>query len=380
MGKVQLFDLSNIDSLAWPENEDGRSAKAFLEPMIKQGTGHFVDNVQTQMHVLAINNLVLPLTVNEDNYSNSYVCSPYGHYILYGLEYVSGLRNILLRSSLSLMLKGMGRIFKLGKINKVVIVNNCIFSTDLYPQITEDEILAITNFLQERFPQHSILFRSIQKYTGNEIHDFLEKSQYDFIASRQVFFIRPENEAAFSSRAFKSDLKLMRESQYHEVPKEDIVNEEYARILELYTEVYKDKHSKLNPQFNNNFIKLMMNSNFPYLKAIGKDGHMDAIAGYICRNGVMVAPFLGYDTSVDKKEKLYRLTCTMLTLEAKKRDLVFNLSAGASFYKKIRKAEGILECIAVYHRHLPFYRRFPWIVLRLVANTIGISIIQNYDK
>jgi hypothetical protein len=380
MGKVQLFDRSNIDSLDWPETEDGRSAKAFLEPMINQGTKHFVDNVQTQMHILTINNLVLPLTVNEDNYSNSYVCSPYGHYILYGLEYVSGLKNILSRTSLSLMLKGMGKIFKMGKINKVVIVNNWLFSTDLYPQITEDEIVTITIFLQERFPQHSILFRSIEKYTGKEIYDALEKCKFSFIASRQVFFIRPEYEASFSSRAFKSDLKLLRESQYHEVQKEDIVNGDYARILELYTEVYKDKHSKLNPQFNNNFIQLMMNSSFPYLKAIVKDEHIDAIAGYICRNGVMVAPFLGYDTSVDKKEKLYRLASTTLTLEAKKRNLVFNLSAGASFYKTIRKAEGVLECVAVYHRHLPFYRKFPWIVLRFVANTIGISIIQNYDK
>lgn len=380
MDTVQLFDKSNIDSLVWPETEEGRQARSLLKPMVKQGPNHFVDNINTQLCVLSINNTVMPLTINDNNYTNSYVCSPYGHYILYGLEYVSSLRNFFLRIPLTLLLKTMGKIFKSGNINKVVIVNNWLFSTDLYPKLTEKEICSIQNYLLHHFPDHAILFRSIHKYNGNFLYDSLKKNRFQFIASRQIFFLKPEDEAAFTSRAFKSDLKLLRESSYCEVPEPQILNGEASRIKELYTKIYQDRHSTMNPQFNQNFINLMIENRFPHLIAMQKEGRIDAVAAYLYLNGVMLAPFLGYDTSVDKMEKLYRLTCTILALEAKKRGLIFNLSAGASFYKSIRKAEGILECLAVYHRHLSFSRRIPWIVLRCVANTIGVPIIRNYDK
>lgn len=377
INEVRLYDEANIDTLPWPDTEDARWIGPFLEHLVKNGIHHYVDNIETKMMILTVNDLILPITVNEGEYSNSYVCSPYGHYILYGLEYIQTMQNRVLKGLLTPLLKALGKIFQSCSLNKVVTINNWPFSTNLYPPMSEDEIVAIKNEMQKRYPQHAILFRSIHEYNGSGIYQALQRCSFNLIATRKIFFIPHENEEVFASRAFKSDLKLLRESNYTEV--EETSREDSERIQTLYTKIYCDRHSDLNPQFNKRFISLVIDCHFPYMKVLQKDGRIDAVAGYFYRNGEMFAPFLGYDASM-QSAKLYRLTCTVLTLEAKKRNLAFNLSAGAAFYKTIRKAEGALEWLAVYHKHLPFFRRFPWLLLRCIVNTIGIPVIRNYDK
>lgn len=379
MSNVHLYDVTDVDSIPWQETPEGHLARGFLEPMIRHGVHHFIDNVKTKMMVLVVDGIIMPLTVNDGEYGNSFVCSPYGHYILYGLQHVSTMDNIFLRNSLSLLLKTVGAVLKNGNINKVVIVNNWLFATDLYPTLSEEQVTAIRDYLLKRFPEHAILFRSIHTFKDNTLYQALQKNHFDFIASRQIFLIGPNDSAAFTARAFKSDLKLMHESNYEEVPETRLINGDADRIKDLYAQIYQGKHSDLNPQFNCRFVNLMIDNKFPHLIALRKEGKIDAVAGYICLNGVMVCPFLGYDTTVESA-KLYRLTCTALTLEAKKRGMLFNLSAGASFYKTIRKAAGILERFAVYDRHLPIKRRLPWNLLRWMANTIGLPFIRNYDK
>src|SRR5688572_14191534 len=84
--RVCLFDQTNIDQLPWPENEDGEYAKRSLTPLIKNGISYYVDNIDTIMIALTIDDIVLPITINNREYTNSYVCSPYAHYILYAYE------------------------------------------------------------------------------------------------------------------------------------------------------------------------------------------------------------------------------------------------------------------------------------------------------
>lgn len=85
---ISLYNASNIDSLSWPNNPEGEYAQKFLMPLIKNGVHHYIENVETNLHILKIGDLILPITINDAEYQNSYVCSPYTQYISSGLNYL----------------------------------------------------------------------------------------------------------------------------------------------------------------------------------------------------------------------------------------------------------------------------------------------------
>lgn len=378
--RLKLFDARQIDQLPWPNTPDGHYARKFLYPLIKNGVKHYIDNVDTTLYALLIDDLVLPVTVNDTQYDNSYVCSPYGHYIGYALDSIDNMKSSLIRRPLKAAVKTMARLFRFGKLNQVVIVNNWLFSTNLYPKISQEQVSAIRQFLQKHFPEHAILFRSIHTYGNAELYGVFEKNRFDMIASRQVFFMNAADESIFQSRILKSDFSLLKKSQYEVVENEQLSDEIVPMLTELYRSVYLGKHSKLNPQLNQNFMKLTIDNRILHLKALRKNGRIDGVAGYFSRGNTMTSPFLGYDTTQPKESSLYRLTSTLLTQEAREKKMLFNLSSGASFPKKIRKGIPTLEYNAVYHGHLSIARRLPWYFLKGVMNSVGKVFMKSYDE
>ena len=110
-----------------------------------------------------------------------------------------------------------------------------------------------------------------------------------------------------------------------------------------------------------------------------KDGQVDALMGYFTRNGVMTSPLFGYDTEKPQSTGLYRMIATLLALEAKDKQHLLNHSAGAGSFKKLRRAEEVIEYMAVYNKHLSFFRRIPWAILRRTMNSIGVPFMKHYQ-
>lgn len=379
-GRVRLFDVTDIDTLPWPNTEETTKTKGFLIPLIKNGVQHYIENVDSQVMALLVDDFVLPLTVNNNTYQNSYVCSPYCHYVTYAQESVRALNKQWLNIPLQGLLWGLGKILRACSFNKVIIVNNWPFSTNLHPNLSKEQIIAIKETIQKQFPQHAILFRSINTFKEKDLFSALNLGGFNLIASRQVFFLNAKKDGIFNSRIFKSDFKLFEESSYEVLRGSEIPPEDIQRLTELYRGLYVDKHSHLNPQLNEQFFTLALSCPFFKLLALRKDGCIDAMAGYFSFDDVMTSPMVGYDISRSRDDKLYRLTSTMLNMEAKKNKMLFNLSSGASFFKKIRRGEGALEYTAVYHKHLPLKRRMPWLILKVVIDLIGIPFMKYYDR
>lgn len=135
---IKIYDKTNINELYFPLSEDGQYAKKFLVPCIKNSASFYIDNVQTDLKILSIDNLVLPITINNKEYNNSYVVSPYTHYVTYSKEELKELKNPLLEVILKSILSILGIFLRTTKINKVVQVNNWLLSTNLYVDLTED--------------------------------------------------------------------------------------------------------------------------------------------------------------------------------------------------------------------------------------------------
>ena len=81
-----------------------------------------IENVKTQYRVLYINEeLFFPLTINDTEWDNSFVCSPYSAYAEYTKEEVKWtIKNVALRFFLIFVIKGISGWLKRGKLNKNV--------------------------------------------------------------------------------------------------------------------------------------------------------------------------------------------------------------------------------------------------------------------
>lgn len=366
---VRLYDSHNIKALPWPHSSEADYAKKFLLPLMSNGLPHYAGNIHIEMMTLTVNEHIIPLTINHATHLNSFVCSAYGHYVTCAKEALAFFKPTFVQKPLQLVVSGMGNVLK--TIDRAVFVNNWLFSTDLHGPINQKEVAAIKETLIEKFPGHAIIFRSIHTYENSDLYHALKKEGFDLIASRQIFFFQGKNEEAFRSRIFKSDLKIIREMDYEIITNKEITPTDIPRLAQLYHFVYTDKHSQQNPQWNEEFIRLAIEQGILEILAIRKNGQIDAVAGFYCRNGVLISPFLGHDTTQSQENKLYRIISTLLYLEARKRKMILHLSSGATFYKKIRKAENVMEYMAVYRKHLPIRRQIPWKLLKGVANALG---------
>ncbi len=338
-------------------------------PFLKNGTSSYIDNVETRMMALLIDDIVLPVTVNFADYNNSYVCSPYGHYVGYCHDQLSGKRKKLFAP----LIDSYGSFYKLGKLNRVVMVNNWLYSTNLYPNLDAKQIQEIKEFLVKKFPHHAIVFRSINDYELLELKEILREHKFHLVPSRIVYFTKADSDSAFKSRMFKSDLSILKNSTY-EISSLEI--EDAARAAELYHKLNIEKHSKLNPQFNSQFIKMAIENNFLSFKGLRRDGRLDAVVGYYSTDKVMTSPLFGYDTDLPGELGLYRQLSTILLQEAKEAGKLLHQSSGAGDFKKLRRAESAVEYNAVYTKHLPFYQKASWSFLNKIMNTVGLSAMR----
>lgn len=374
---ISLYDETNIDCCPWPKNQDGEYGKKYLKPLIAEGVQHYISNVNVSMAVIIVKDYVLPITINQAHQSDSFICSPYSQYVSCTSVITDRIKNRFLKSSLKAILKIYSGFMKLGQIDKVIMVNNWLFTTSLHPSIDENTIKLVNDFLKNRFPEHAIVFRSVIEKTCSDCYNALLKNGYHLIANKYVYITDGSNEDVFKTRIFKSDLKFIKESGLKCMSINPMDEVDINSLQKLYNELYIKKHSKHSPEYTSRFLKLSKESGLLNLMAVSEDNQIEGVAGFFCREGQMVSPFFGYDP-IKSEKGLYRYLSVQLLLEAKKNKLLFNQSAGGSFFKSVRRAHGNMEYTAVYEKHLPLARRIPWKVLSILSNTVGQRYMKRY--
>ncbi len=379
--QVNLYNCNNIDCLLWSDSEVSNLTQAYWIPMMKAGSTNFIKNVDTQMFVLTIDDLVLPVTVNDRELANSYVCSPYNHYVTYTKEELITLKNPVLEKVLAIIINCLGMLTIWGEINRVVIVHNLLLSTNLYPELSTLQITEITEYLKNNFPNHAIIFRSINTFINDDLFNAFQANHYNLIGSRQVYLFNPHDKSLMTGKMrsrLKQDTNLIKKSGYEVVDKSQLTSDDIPRIVELYNFLYLDKYSFNNPQFNEKFIELVFKNYAWQFKVLKKEGKIDGVVGFYEVNGIMTTPILGYDTGLPQVLGLYRMLSALLTIEATEKGIILHQSSGAAEFKRFRGFVGNIEYSAVFHRHLSLQRRLIWWLLELLVNQVAVPMMQKY--
>lgn len=352
----------------------------WLHAFRHENPSKFIDNIQTDFQIVRVNKTILPLSVNHNEYQNSYVVSPYTAFIAYSFEEVRKISNRFVRLFLRTLIRLFDKLFKAFKVNRVVMINNWLLSTNLYPALQEQEIKKIISKLTRRYPKHALVFRSLNDYSNAHLIFTLKEQGCILSASRQVYIFDPAHNDYLKKNNCKHDLRLLKKSLYSIEGHDEISENDYQRIVELYNMLYLEKYSVHNPQFNYEFIKLAHQKKSLMMMGFrNSDGTLDGIVGYFKVGNVITAPLVGYDTSLPKERGLYRLLMIYLLKKTKDENLILNLSSGASGFKKLRGGEPHMEYSGIYINHLPIYIRFFWRWIQFLTNYIAEPILKKYE-
>lgn len=379
---VKLYDAESVHQLQWPETEMARRLKGYWLALMQAGAKTYISNVRTRLYALQVDDRVLPVTVNDAEHENSYVCSFYAHYITYATYELACLEMPIIEKLLAALLWNIGHVLKWVQINKVVIVNNWLLSTNLYPELTDTQVRAITQCLVKAFPEHAIAFRSINAFTTSKLMAGLQQQGYRMVGSRQVYLYDPNNgrlpqkRAARARKNISRDLSLLQASGYELISFTHLSGTDAAKMAALYGALYLQRYCDNNPQFNGRFMALAQRCRFLEVMALQKDGQIDGVVGFYELNGIMTAPVLGYDTNLPKDLGLYRILSSSLVRVATQRHLISHKSSGVANFKRNRGFTGWIEYSAIFDRHLPIHRRSGWWLLKTVVDHVAIPLMK----
>ncbi|UQZ81289.1 hypothetical protein SK3146_00445 [Paenibacillus konkukensis] len=375
---VELYDRHSAQQIPFPPTAEGRRAADLLLPWLERSASHYIANVTTDLYVLRLGDMLLPVTVNSGQYENSYVCSPYTHYVTYAKEELYKLNRPSLESMLSLLLGGVGLLLKAGRLNQAVQVNNGLLSTNLYPAQASALLPEGLRLLRTAFPEHAILFRSLTPGLNESWIRSLREERFRFVPSRQVYVFRPPN--AKARWLIKRDRQLLAKNGYAVVTCDELSAEDIPRLKSLYDMLYLEKHSRCNPWFTEAFFAQALQSGTLRLHALRhqETGRLDAVLGFYGIDGVMTTPVFGYDTSLTKELGLYRMLSAVLIGLSEQLGLQLHESSGAAEFKRNRGAAADIEYSAVFDAHLPWSRRAGWIALDRLLNRIGVPLMRKW--
>lgn len=375
---VELYDSSSCHHIRFPDTKAGRQAAHWLVSWMEHSPTRYIANVKTSLYVLRLGDDLLPVTVNSQEYENSYVCSPYTHYVTYAKQELYKLKLPWLESFLSRLLDGIGVLLKASRMNQVVHVNNSLLSTNLYPAQASSLLPEGLRLLRAQFPEHTIIFRSLVPSMNEPWIEALRREKFRLVPSRQVYLFEPPN--AKARWLIKRDRQLIDKHGYEVVCSDQLIFSDIPRLKSLYDMLYLDKHSRCNPWFTEDFFLQALELGTLQLYALrnASSRSLDAVLGYYVKDGVMTTPVFGYDTSLPQELGLYRMLSAVLIGISEQNGWKLHESSGAAEFKRNRGAVGDIEYSAVLDAHLPWQRRISWMVLERLLNRIGVPLMRKW--
>ena len=375
-----FYDANNIHTIDWPNTEWGQKCRDYFVPMILNGSKQYVSNADVPISILKIDDIVLPIVEAVDGRGNSYVCSPMSNYIYYPREEVEKIDSKMLRMSILAALKLLRGYFHQAKIEKVVYVNNWLLSTNFYPDLSINTIQDVIEAVKKRYPNRAIVFRSLNGILdGGRLMEILKESGCRSVLSRQIYFYDSADRPVDKIKQFKIDRNLVKKCGYRLIRDNELMPFGMQKIRKLYDQLYLDKYSKQNPQFSSEYLSNAFKSGLLKFFGFEKGGELDAAMAYFSMGTLNTAPVLGYETALPQNVGLYRMLSYQMAKDVEQKGGIEHRSAGVGKFKKARGAKATMEYAMIFHRHLPLWRRLPWLMLEKLSKYIAEPILRRYE-
>jgi hypothetical protein len=357
-----------------------RIAADYVAAFARDGSRAYIGNLDTSVGLRDWGGNALPITVNHGEPGETFVCSPRIGYIEYPIEELAHFPNRAIVPPLRGLIRGVGAILSLCDVDRIVHINNWMMSTNLPVRLDPLLVRSQTVSLVADYPAHLLAMRSLSRRHSAELMDSLEAAGWALLPSRQVFLIDDVARDSLPRRDTRRDDALWQRGDFAFEELDEISAADADRIVGLYDMLYLEKYSRLNPAYTARFVALTHDIGMiRYLVLRDRDGVIQAFGGMHRSGEHATMPLLGYNTGMDRALGLYRLAFHAGTLFAARHKLLFNMSSGATAFKRNRGARAEMEFTAFHLRHLPRSRRYPFEFLRMVARHVGMPMLRKYQ-
>lgn len=361
-----------------PENFNAQ-VDAFLGIHQSRQSESFIANVKTRVDAVTAGGVRLPVTINEIESDQAWVCSPYATYHHYALEEASRLRHPLLSVPLKTLIHGIGLPLRHSGIDRAVILNNWLVSTNSYPDLHDVDLDQAITEAMDRWPDHALWFRSLN---GTHHADWLQalvRRGGVLLPSRQVYLFEDIPALTKRHRDLKRDLELLRkETGVTSTPLQQS-HDAYTRAIALYDALYIRKYTSLNPQYRASLLRAWHHAGLLHLHGLRDEhGVLQGVVGMLRVGNLLTSPIVGYNTALPQKLGLYRRLAARVLHEAAVHGDLVNLSAGVPHFKRQRGGQPAIEYSVALIDHLPRARRQAIQVLGRVLRGIGVPVMRKF--
>ncbi len=354
-------------------------ADAFLDVHQSQPSTAFIANVRTHVDAVRAGGVRLPVTINDDEPDQAWICSPYTTYCRYALEEVDRFGHPLLSAPLRLLIHGAGALLRRSRIDRAVTLNHWLVSTNSYPCLHDVDLDQALDEAKNRWPDHALWFRSLNTVHHADWLHALTRRGGVLLPSRQVYLFDDVPALAQRHRDLKRDLALLRNGDGLTcIPLEDN-DADHERAAELYHELYIRKYSPLNPQYRSDLLRAWSRAGLLHLLGLRDErGMLQGVVGMLRMGNLLTSPIVGYSTAQPQKLGLYRRLAACVLHEAAEHGDLVNLSAGVAHFKRQRGGRPAIEYSVALIDHLPSARRHASRALGGVLRGVGVPLMRSF--
>lgn len=373
---IELLDGEAVLRLPLQPETWAELARRHVVAMQRNGTSHYIENVEADFSLLRVDEQLLPVVVTlcdaPDDRSKpaAAVASERAHYAAYTREELAKRHLELPGWLLGLGFRPLEAAMALGELDRVVYVNNWLLTTNPVARYTRGQLSAVVDCLSTKYPKSAIVFRGLLPRLHPDQCRLFEQTGFRMVRHRRVWMVEDSSRAFRESEELRRDQHLSERHGYEVVADPEVIAAEAERLAELYRGLYLAKHSLLNPHFNAEFVRLTLGEGLLTYRAFRKEGSIDAFKAWYIKDGVMTGAFVGYDQQKPRKLGLYRQAIALQASEAVRLGLQLSWSGGVGDFKRLRGATPHEEYEAVWDRHLSPRRRLPWAMLEWTGRAV----------
>lgn len=344
------------------------------------GIENLVANLATRLSLVRTRSASIPMTEN-DGEPTCYICAPTVAYADYALEELRNFRSMpALQKSLEVLVGLTRPLIRSTGLDRQFQPNNWLLSTNIWCGWTTGEIAGLTAELVDRDRSRAIVWRSLNDESDRAALEAFRQAGYRLLPARQVYLYDCRKELPPVRRDMRNDLKLLARTDLGLGGPETIGRQDFASIADLYNQLYRIKYTGLNPAYTPRFMEAMHDARlmeFHVLRETG--GRICGVIGFFAAGDVLTAPVVGYDLSMPQEVGLYRRLVVFGMMEARRRRLLYNMSAGAALFKRTRGACPAMEYTAIYNRHLALGNRLAARVVETLLTRIGVPLMKRFE-
>lgn len=321
-----------------------QAAEALVASVNASGAPTLVRNLETRMLTEAVGGWTIPVSRNEGHRRTCYINCPSRAFVEYGKEELNRLtHNLFARLGGEMALSALSPLMRQTGLDRQVQLNNWLVATNILPPASPDEWLSAFDRLGAKFPGHVPVLRSVNQRVNGPLLAALVEAGLTAFPLRKVFIRDYADDDRWTTDEAR-DADLLARSDLERRSGPDFGPEEFDRAAGLYGQLYLEKYSTLNPQYTGLFLRHAQA--YWGLKLEGLFDHSGRMIGIIGRyeqHGVLTGPIVGYELTLPRKTGLYRRLRAINHAEARMGGWIYNMSAGAEGFKRLRGGQPTLE-------------------------------------